>query len=77
MKGLVSDTNLTAIGNAIREKTGKTDKIKVFSMAEEILSINTRPTFLINKSDGSNKPVWKVISGTTEPTDADVWAKGE
>ncbi len=77
MKGLVSDTNLTAIGNAIREKTGKIDKIKVSSMAEEILSINTRPTFLINKSGSSNKPVWKVISSTTEPTDADVWAKGE
>lgn len=77
MKGLVSDTNLTAIGNAIREKTGKREKIKVSSMAEEIMTITTRPILLINKSDGSNKAVWKIISSTTEPTAADVWAKGE
>ena len=42
MKGLVSDTNLKAIGNAIREKTGKTAKIKVADMAEEIKSIKTK-----------------------------------
>ncbi len=77
MKGLVSDTNLTAIGNAIREKTGKTAKIKVSSMAEEILTINTMPKFLLLKADGTVKPIYKIISSTTEPTDADVWAKGE
>ncbi len=77
MKGLVSDTNLTAIGNAIREKTGKTAKIKVSSMAEEILTINTMPKFLLLKADGTIKPIYKIISSTTEPTDADVWAKGE
>ena len=46
MKGLVSDTNLKAIGNAIREKTGKTATIKVADMAEEIKSIKTRPKFI-------------------------------
>lgn len=75
MKGLVSDTNLTAIGNAIREKTCKTKKIKVSSMAEEILAIN--PKFLLIKADGRIKPIYKVISSTTQPTSADVWAKGE
>lgn len=58
MKGLVSDTNLKAIGNAIREKTGKTATIKVADMAEEIKSIKTRPKFIIKKADGTNKPVW-------------------
>ena len=77
MKGLVSDTNLTAIGNAIREKTGKAEKIKVSNMAEEIKSIQTRPRFLIKKTNGTLKPVWKVISSATQPSGADVWAKGE
>lgn len=77
MKGLVSDTNLTAIGDAIREKTGRTEKIKVSNMAKEIQGIQTRPTFIIKKADGTAKPVWKVISSTTQPDSADVWAKGE
>lgn len=77
MKGLVSDTNLTAIGNAIREKSGKSEKIKVSNMAIEIKNIQTKPAFLIKKADGTLRPVWKVISSSTQPSDADVWAKGE
>lgn len=77
MKGLVSDTHLTAIGNAIRDKTGKTEKIKVSAMAGEIQSIQTNPKFLIKKSDGTEKPVWDIISSSAEPNGADVWAKGK
>lgn len=76
MKGLVSDTNLIAIGNAIRDKTGKTAKIKVADMAEEIKSIKTRPKFIIKKADGTNKPVWSIVSSKDKPEGADVWAKG-
>lgn len=76
MKGLVSDTNLNAIGNAIRDKTGKTAKIKVANMAEEIKSIQTRPKFIIKKADGTNKPVWFIVSSKDKPEGADVWAEG-
>lgn len=76
MKGLVSDTNLKAIGNAIREKTGKTATIKVADMAEEIKSIKTRPMFIIKKADGTNKPVWSIVSSKDKPEGADVWTKG-
>lgn len=75
MKGLVSDTNLTAIGNAIRDKTGKTAKIKVADMAEEIKGI--APKFII-KIDGESRLAWKIVSSNIQPTDdVDVWVKGE
>ena len=77
MKGLISEENLTSIGNAIRNKTGKPGKIKVSKMAEEIQNIQTRPSFIIKKLDGTTKPVWKIISSSTPPNKADVWAKGE
>lgn len=76
MKGLISDTNLKAIGNAIREKTGKTAKIKVANMAEEIKSIQTKPKYIIKKADGTSKPVWSIVSSKDKPEGADVWAKG-
>lgn len=76
MKGLVSDTHLTAIGNAIRDKTGKTEKIKVADMAEEIKSIQTKPKYIIKKADGTNKPVWSIVSSKDKPEGADVWTKG-
>ena len=75
MKGLVSDTNLTAIGNAIRDKTGKTANIKVADMAEEIKGI--APKFII-KIDGKSRLVWKIVSSNIQRTDdVDVWVKGE
>lgn len=61
MKGLVTDTILAGIGNAIRTKTGKADKIKVSSMASEILSINTTPKYLLKQPGGSIRPVNKFV----------------
>lgn len=61
MKGLVTDTILTGIGDAIRAKTGKTDKIKVSSMASEILSINTTQKYLLKQPGGSIRLVNKFV----------------
>lgn len=55
---LIQDSTLTAIGNAIREKTKKTDAILVSDLASEISGISTGVE--LN---------FEVVGGTTEPTD--------
>lgn len=47
---------MTSIANAIREKTGKTDKLTLDDMAVEIASISA--------GDGLN---FEVVGGTTQP----------
>lgn len=77
MKGLVSDTNLTAIADAIRSKTGKTDKIKVASMADEINSIDLHPLLLRDQDTGDIKTIRKIIVSSTAPEKGtyDLWVK--
>lgn len=77
MKGLVSDTNLTAIADAIRSKTGKTDKIKVASMASEIESIDLHPLLLRDQDTGNIKTIRKIIVSSTAPEKGtyDLWVK--
>lgn len=77
MKGLVSDTNLTAIADAIRSKTGKTDKIKVASMADEINSIDLHPLLLRDQDTGDIKTVRKIVVSSTAPEKGtyDLWVK--
>lgn len=77
MKGLVSDTNLTAIADAIRSKTGKTDKIKVASMADEINSINLHPLLLRDQDTGDIKTIRKIVVSSTAPEKGayDLWVK--
>lgn len=77
MKGLVSDTNLTAIADAIRSKTGKTDKIKVASMADEINSIDLHPLLLRDQGTGGIKTIRKIVVSSTAPEKGtyDLWVK--
>ena len=77
MKGLVSDTNLTAIADAIRSKTGKTDKIKVASMADEINSIDLHPLLLRDQDTGDIKAIRKIVVSSTVPEKGtyDLWVK--
>ena len=77
MKGLVSDTNLTAIADAIRSKTGKTDKIKVASMADEINSIDLHPLLLRDQDTGDIKTISKIVVSSTAPEKGtyDLWVK--
>ena len=77
MKGLVSDTNLTAIADAIRSKTGKTDKIKVASMADEINSIDLHPLLLRDQDTGDIKTIRKIVVSSTAPEKGkyDLWVK--
>lgn len=77
MKGLVSDTNLTAIADAIRSKTGKTDKIKVASMASEINSIDLHPLLLRDQDTGNIKTIRKIVISNTAPEKGtyDLWVK--
>lgn len=77
MKGLVSDTNLTAIADAIRSKTGKTDKIKVASMADEINSIDLHPLLLRDQGTGDIKTIRKIVVSSTAPGKGtyDLWVK--
>lgn len=77
MKGLVSDTNLTAIADAIRSKTGKTDKIKVASMADEIKSIDLHPLLLRDRDTGDIKTIRKIVVSSTAPEKGtyDLWVK--
>ncbi len=77
MKGLVSDTNLTAIADAIRSKTGKTDKIKVASMASEINSIDLHPLLLRDQDTGNIKTIRKIVVSNTAPEKGtyDLWVK--
>lgn len=77
MKGLVSDTNLTAIADAIRSKTGKTDKIKVASMASEINSIDLHPLLLRDQDTGDIKTIRKIVVSSTAPGKGtyDLWVK--
>lgn len=77
MKGLVSDTNLTAIADAIRSKTGKTDKIKVASMASEINSIDLHPLLLRDQDTGNIKTIRKIVVSSTAPEKGtyDLWVK--
>lgn len=77
MKGLVSDTNLTAIADAIRSKTGKTDKIKVASMASEINSIDLHPLLLRDQDTGDIKTIRKIVVSSTAPEKGtyDLWVK--
>lgn len=77
MKGLVSDTNLTSIADAIRSKTGKTDKIKVASMASEINSIDLHPLLLRDQDTGDIKTIRKIVVSSTAPGKGtyDLWVK--
>lgn len=77
MKGLVSDTNLTAIADAIRSKTGKTDKIKVASMASEINSIDLHPLLLRDQDTGNIRTIRKIVVSSTAPEKGtyDLWVK--
>lgn len=77
MKGLVSDTNLTAIADAIRSKTGKTDKIKVASMASEINSIDLHPLLLRDQDTGDIRTIRKIVVSSTAPEKGtyDLWVK--
>lgn len=77
MRGLVSDTNLTAIADAIRSKTGKTDKIKVASMADEINSIDLHPLLLRDQDTGDIKTIRKIVVSSTAPEKGtyDLWVK--
>lgn len=77
MKGLVSDTNLTAIADAIRSKTGKTDKIKVANMASEINSIDLHPLLLRDQDTGNIKTIRKIVVSSTAPEKGtyDLWVK--
>lgn len=77
MKGLVSDTNLTAIADAIRSKTGKTDKIKVANMASEINSIDLHPLLLRDQDTGNIKTIRKIVVSNTAPEKGtyDLWVK--
>ena len=54
---LIQDSTLTAIGDAIREKTKKTDAILVSDLASEISSIS-----------GGADLNFDVVGGTTQPT---------
>lgn len=51
------DSKMTAIADAIRDKTGKTDTLTLDAMATEIASI-----------EGGNQLNFTVVGGTTEPT---------
>lgn len=64
-KLFIEDTSLTAIGDAIREKTGKEDLIKVGDMPAEIASITT--------GGGGNDTLAELLMGTlTDYTNDDV-----
>ena len=56
---LIQDSTLTAIADAVRTKTKKTDTILVSNIADEILSMPS----------GSAELNFKVVGGTTQPTD--------
>lgn len=55
---LIQDSSLTAIGNAIRSKTGKTDTLSLTEMVNEIFNIKT----------GGEELNFEIIGGTTEPS---------
>ena len=62
-KYLIQDTTLTAIANAIREKTGETDQMTPEQMATEISNIKSG-------DDGSFKSVIeRTVSNPTLPSD--------
>lgn len=62
---LIQDSTLTAIGNAIREKTKKTDAILVSDLASEISSISTGVELNFNVVGGTIEP--------TNPTENMIW----
>lgn len=65
MKKLYEETNVQAIADAIRAKTGKTDKMKIAEMSGEIEGIDTQLDAIIDKTvvNFRNDTVTKLGSG--------------